>query len=96
MIGHFEFRDGRRAICLDRDARQLVVIEAKMYSTLSRGTRYAPEFDQAARNVACMAEVLARSGLEPEAMDRMAFVVVAPEEQVVRVNRPGFGGGSHL
>jgi len=35
-------------------ARQLTVIEAKMASGLSAGTKHAPNFNQAARNVAAL------------------------------------------
>jgi hypothetical protein len=37
-----------------------VVVEAKMASGLSAGTTRAPDFNQAARNVACIAQVGAR------------------------------------
>jgi hypothetical protein len=69
---------------LAKDATQLVVIEAKMFSGLSLGTTNAPAFDQAARNVACMAEILARAECVPDRLQRLAFYVVAPAEQIER------------
>jgi len=53
-----------------------------MSSGLSRGTKNAPDFDQAARNVACMAEVLHRANRAPDAMSSLAFFVTAPQSQI--------------
>src|SRR4051812_48197891 len=47
VIGHFTIAEGRGDVRLQRDARQLVVVEAKMFSGLSRGTKRALTFDQA-------------------------------------------------
>ena len=47
------------------DARQFVLLEAKLFNRLSSGVKNAPFFDQAARSVACMAEVLRRADREP-------------------------------
>ena len=64
------------------NAKQLVVIEAKLGSGLSGGVKNAPNFDQAARNVACMANMLHRRNLAPTSFDRLGFHVVAPKRQV--------------
>ncbi len=53
-----------------------------MFSGLSPGTKNAPDFDQAARNVACMAEVLRLAGRAPDAMTNLAFLVTAPQAQI--------------
>lgn len=86
VIGQFTIKPGERGeILLQRDARQLVVIEAKMGSKLSAGTTHAPAYDQAARNVACMAELLTVAGIAPgplNEMERLAFFVVAPESRI--------------
>ena len=50
------------------DAIQLIVIESKIYSPLSAGTRNAPGFDQAARSIACMTELLTRANRSPSHM----------------------------
>ncbi len=42
-----------------------------MFSNLSAGVKNAPEYNQAARNVACMAEVISRSGLQVEDIDQL-------------------------
>jgi len=60
VIGHFTFREQTKAgLRLHAGASQFVVVEAKMFSNLSRGTKNALEYDQAARNVACMANTIA-------------------------------------
>jgi len=67
---------------LPKIARQLVVIEAKVHSPLSGGTRNAPTYDQAERSVACIAEVLSRAGRRPDQMNSLAFLVAAPLENL--------------
>jgi hypothetical protein len=83
VIGHFAIGgSGRGDLVLDTDADQFLVIEAKLYSPLSAGTKNAPAFDQAARNVACMAETLCRARRRPETVKRLAFYLVAPQAQI--------------
>ena len=54
-IGHFSIgRSGKGDINLSEKAKQLVIIEAKMFSKLSRGVSHAKNFDQAARTVSCI------------------------------------------
>ena len=67
---------------LEPHATQFTVVEAKVGSPLSKGTSNASYFDQAARNVACMAEVIARAGKEPSGFDRLEFVVLAPRYSI--------------
>ena len=81
-VGHFDQQPPRGDLSLRPDATQFVVIEAKMSSGLSRGTTNARDFDQAARNVACMAEVLHRASHAPDAMSSLAFFVTAPQSQI--------------
>jgi|ERR1700674_2309877 len=64
------------------DSTQLVVTEAKLFSRLSRRVTNAAYFDQAARNVACLAEVLCRAARRPEQLLSLGFFVVAPSEQI--------------
>ncbi len=52
-------------------ATQFVVAEGKMYSPLSPGVTHARYFDQAARTVACIAEVLRRGKRTPAQWDTM-------------------------
>ena len=83
ILGHFTIGSAAKA-----DARllpkpeQLVVTEAKIHSPLSGGTRNAPTYDQAARNVACIAELLSRVSRRPNELRTLAFYVVAPQQHI--------------
>ncbi|MEW6405905.1 MAG: hypothetical protein AB1649_29305 [Chloroflexota bacterium] len=83
IIGHFSIGRSTKADArLLPDATQLIVVEAKMFSPLSSGTRNAPHFDQAARNVACVTELLGRANRRPSAMTSLAFFVVVPQSEI--------------
>ena len=90
-IGHFQFREGTVAgLKLNEDATQFVVVEAKMGSKLSEGTTNAKKYNQAARNVACMAEVIHRWAFPNNDSERaqhslndlssVGFYVIAPAD----------------
>jgi hypothetical protein len=84
IIGHFRVRPGGRGdIELLNGARQLTVVEAKMASGLSAGTTHAPDFNQAARNVACIAYLVSRARIDPSMMACLGFVLLAPEKRIV-------------
>ena len=84
IIGHFTVGiDGIADISLAPGARQLLITEAKMFSPLAQGVTNARYFDQAARNVACLAETLHLTGIKPDRFDSLRFFVLAPEEQIV-------------
>jgi len=83
VIGHFNIKPGVRGdATLLSGAKQFIVAEAKLGSSLAAGTKNARMYDQAARNVACMAHVLASAGVEARTVDRLAFYVLAPEAQI--------------
>ena len=83
VIGHFSISPGVRGEArLLPEAKQFVVTEAKLRSALSAGIKNAPEFDQAARNVACMAHMLDLAGVDLAAVERLGFYVIAPERQI--------------
>ncbi len=83
VIGHFKIGEtGRAELTLGPDARQFAVVEAKMFSKLSKGTTHAPTYNQAARNVACMAHLAELDKREPSDIPSMAFFVLAPREQI--------------
>ena len=83
IVGHFAIRPGERAEAeVLPDAQQLKVIEAKLGSALSSGVKNAPDYDQAARNVACMANMLAKQRVSPTSLNELAFYVVAPQAQI--------------
>jgi hypothetical protein len=83
VIGHFTIGDpGTAGLALRPEATQLVVLEGKLFNRLSAGVKNAPYFDQAARTVACMAEVLRRAGRDPNQVDDLAFLIVAPQARI--------------
>ncbi len=83
IIGHFSIGShGKADVKALPDAAQLIIIEAKIYSSLSGGTRHAPGFDQAARNVACITEILYRANRAPSKLASLAFFLAAPEAQI--------------
>src|SRR5262249_51109438 len=84
IIGHVTIESGALAnAALAKDASQLIVTEAKLFSPLSAGVTHARAFDQAARNVACIAEMLCRAGQQPARFSTLGFFVLAPTEQIV-------------
>ncbi len=83
VIGHFCVGGaGKTDLSLCADANHLVVLEAKMFSKLSAGVTHAKYFDQAARTVACMAEVLRRADVRSDNLSKLGFYVVAPQSQI--------------
>lgn len=81
VVGHFDFEgSSRTGVVVSETARQFVVIEAKMFSPLSRGTRNAETYGQAARIVACMAKALKNHN--PLDGVALGFYVVAPKNMV--------------
>jgi len=53
-----------------------------MFSGLSVGTTRAKSYDQAARNVACLAQAVSVSGRPPSAYRSLGFWVLAPDGQI--------------
>lgn len=85
VIGHFNIGNtGKGDLSLSKDATHFVVLEAKMFSKLSSGVTHAKYFDQAARNVSCIAETLRRAQVSPSKVSRLAFHVLAPQSQINR------------
>ncbi len=83
VIGHFEIgRSGDGDLTILPHAKHLVVTEAKMFSKLSSGVKYASYYNQAARNVACIAEVLRRGDKKPSELSSLGFYVLAPKSQI--------------
>lgn len=90
VIGHIKVGEkGKADLELDKDTKQFTVIEAKMNSPLSKGTTKAKDFDQAARNVACMVEVLTcydeelnKPVLCKDKIEHLSFVLIAPKAEI--------------
>ena len=83
MVGHLFIEPGTKSgLRLTDDSKQFVVLEAKMFSPLSKKVSNAPNYDQATRTVACMAKTIEFSGREVDELDSVGFYVVAPKEQI--------------
>lgn len=83
VIGHFVIgENGAGDLSLKDGATEFVVTEAKMFSKLSAGVTNARYFNQAARNVACIAELVKRAAIAPSSFDNIAFYVVAPKARI--------------
>ena len=83
VIGHFTIGSkGKTDLALNPDASHFVVLEAKLYSGLSKGVTNAKYYDQAARYVACIAEVLRRADRIPKSITQLGFYVLAPKDQI--------------
>lgn len=83
VIGNFNIGNGGKCeLKLCADTKHFVVIEAKMYSKLASRVKNASNYDQAARNIACMVETLKRAECSPNLLSKLAFYVVAPAAQI--------------
>lgn len=83
IVGNIKIANkAKAALQLQPDANDFVVLEAKIFSKLSSGVTNARFFDQAARNVACVAEVLRLAGRRPGDMTKLCFCVLAPKSQI--------------
>jgi hypothetical protein len=83
VIGHFSVgRSGKGDIDLHPDAKQFVVVEAKIFSRLSKGIKNFENYDQATRTTACIAETLFLRQGQMSDISRLGFYVLAPENQL--------------
>jgi len=83
IIGNIEIgKAGKADVQVSDRATHLTVLEAKIFSKLSPSVSKARYFDQAARYVACMAEMLYRAKRSPQSFIRLGFYVVAPKQQI--------------
>ncbi|MGP8080309.1 MAG: hypothetical protein ACLPVI_07335 [Dehalococcoidales bacterium] len=81
VVGNFTISNTSE-INLLPEAKRFVVLEAKIYSKLSQGVSHAGYFDQAARYIACIAELIQYSKNRPQNMQHLAFHILAPEAQI--------------
>jgi hypothetical protein len=83
VIGDFVIGADREGdLSLAEGGLRILVTEAKMFSKLSSGVKNASYFNQAARNVACIAEVICRAKISPNSLEKIGFFVIAPESQI--------------
>jgi hypothetical protein len=73
---------GKTDLELKPNAKHFVVLEAKLYSGLSKGVKHAKYYEQAARNVVCMAEILSRADRKSNTFSQLGFYVLAPKDQI--------------
>ena len=82
-IGHFAIgKSGYGDLSVLPHAKHLVIVEAKMFSKLSSGVKNASYYNQAARTVACIAEVLRRGNKKADDLTSLGFYVLAPKSQI--------------
>lgn len=83
VIGHFLIGEkGKADFELNNKPTQFTVVEAKIGAPLSKRTSNASYFDQAARNVACMAEAIAQAQVRPASLLKLDFIVLAPKASI--------------
>lgn len=83
VIGHFHIQPGERGTAsLRPDTNQFLVCEAKLGSALSLRTTNSADFDQAARNVACMAHMIGAARTPLTQYRKLGFYVIAPDAQI--------------
>lgn len=73
IVGDFKITGSKSGIALLPDWETLTVLEAKMYSPLSGGVKYAPGYDQVSRTVACTIHTMLQAG---DVGDRLVRLVV--------------------
>lgn len=83
VIGNFTIgQTAKGDLSISQSAKHLVVLEAKMFSKLSSGVTHAKNYDQVARNVACIAEALKKGERPANAFSQLGFYVLGPCEQI--------------
>jgi len=83
VIGQIAFQRGTRAgFILAPGTTQLVVVEAKMFSNLASGVKWAPKWSQASRTLACMAFALRQAGRPLSDYASLGFTVLAPKREL--------------
>lgn len=86
VVGRFKIgKKTKTGLTLNDSCDFFYVTEAKMYSPLSSGTKNAPDYDQAARNIACIAKLIYDKKLPVENFKKLGFYVLLPEEQKDKV-----------
>ena len=85
VVGKFEIGKKDTGDLILKDSCDFFyVTEAKMYSKLSTGTKNADNYNQAARNVACIAKLIYdNKTIQIDNFKKLAFYVLLPEEQII-------------
>lgn len=69
---------GKADLELQEGVTQFTVVEAKVGAPFSKDTKKTKDYDQVARSVACVAEVLNQAGIIPSSLEYLDFIVLAP------------------
>ncbi len=89
VTGNFSIGNkGMGDLKLAEDCKQFIVIEAKMFSKYSKGTKNAPEYNQVARTVSCMCHIISQSNQLLSTTKEVKFYTFLPKEQLK--NEPTF------
>ncbi len=84
VLGKFKIgKKGTGDLSLKDSCDFFYVTEAKMYSKLSTGTKNAENYNQAARNIACIAKLIFDGkSLQIADFKKLGFYVLLPEDQI--------------
>jgi hypothetical protein len=83
VVGHFSFgTDTKASLELNPHGSQFIVLEGKVFSKLRKDVKNAPDYDQVARTVGCMAECLSRVGKPLDHWKSLGFYLFAPKVQI--------------
>lgn len=63
------------------DNAGVVIVEAKMGSPLNKSVTNSPDYDQAARNIACLAQLLLNTSKHDKYLENSAVVVFMPDPE---------------
>ncbi|HPW67646.1 MAG TPA: hypothetical protein PLS84_11285 [Salinivirgaceae bacterium] len=78
ILGDFDVNYGERGKVVLADMPEILgIIEAKMGSSLSKGTRNAPNYNQASRNICCLAHTT-------QSTDCGTFFIIAAPQSIIK------------
>lgn len=80
VVGHFTVLYGKRKerLLLNTNANQFIVLEATLNKPLKQGTKKFKNYNQVARDIACMIQTLSR--LNNKFLNHLGLFVIAPEQ----------------
>ena len=74
--------NGYSDIKLADNCKQFIVTEAKIFSEYSEGITKIKNYNQAARNIACMYKIVENSGQSYHKIEEIAFYTLLPKSQI--------------
>ena len=83
VYGNIEIGDkGDSDIKLAKNCKQFIVTEAKIFSKYSAGITKIENYNQAARNIACMYQIVENSDQSYHDIEEIAFYTLLPKSQI--------------